>query len=295
VTSKQTSTPRPATTSQPGPLHGASTNGAKPYVLDVREEAVRAFRARNSGLHLAPVVVVIAAYNEEDCIADVLGAMPSEACGLAVDTLVVDDGSADRTSEVTLGHGMHVARLGRNCGQGAALQTGYQIAREHGARYIVTLDADGQWPPADIPRVLDPVVSGEADIVLGSRVLGHTETSDHFRRAGVHVFAMLVRLLTGAHVTDTSSGLRAMRSEVTATVRQNEPQYQASELLIGAVCQGYRFTERPVVMQKRVAGQSKKGHNLFYGLSYARVILRTWWRERRDANRAETVTKLGAR
>jgi glycosyltransferase involved in cell wall biosynthesis len=158
---------------------------------------------------------------------------------------------------------------------------GYQLAREHGARFIVTLDGDGQWNPAELERVLEPLARDEADMVIGSRVLGSTETDDQFRQAGVHVFAALVRLLTGAKVTDTSSGYRAMRVEVTETVRQVQVQYQTSELLIGAIFQGYRVVERPIVMRRRAAGQSKKGHNFLYGLRYARVILGTWWRERR--------------
>jgi hypothetical protein len=74
-----------------------------------------------------------------------------------------------------------------------------------------------------------------------------------------------------------------MRTEVTHTVRQEEPQYQASELLVGAICQGYRILELPVVMHKRTAGESKKGRNFLYGLRYGRVLLRTWWRERGHA------------
>ncbi len=87
-------------------------------------------------------------------------------------------------------------------------------------------------------------------------------------------------------VTDTSSGYRAMRAEVTATVPQRQVQYQTSELLIGAIYHGYRIAERPIVMRKRAAGESKKGHNLLYGARYARVILETWWRERRGAKAA---------
>jgi hypothetical protein len=77
-----------------------------------------------------------------------------------------------------------------------------------------------------------------------------------------------------------------MRAELTATVRQEQVQYQTSELLIGAIFQGYRIAERPIVMRRRLAGQSKKGNNLLYGLRYARVILRTWWRERRTRRAA---------
>jgi glycosyltransferase involved in cell wall biosynthesis len=224
---------------------------------------------------------VIPAYNEADAIGGVLEAIADEACGLHVDTVVVDDGSSDATAAVVTAHGAHVAVHPRNCGQGAAFKTAYRIAREHGGRYIVTLDADGEWDPADVPAVLQPVVDGAADLVLGSRVLGTAESEDAFRRAGVGVFAAIVRRLTGVAVTDTSSGLRAMRAEVTATVRLEQPQYQSAELLIGAIGQGYRVAEVPTVQHKRAAGQTKKGHNLTYGLRYARVVARTWWRERR--------------
>jgi glycosyltransferase involved in cell wall biosynthesis len=206
--------------------------------------------------------------------------VPPSACGLDVEVLVVDDGSTDRTSEVARAAGARVVRLERNRGHGVALRVGYRLAREHGARFIVTLDGDGQWNPAELPGVLEPVVTGEADFVIGSRVLGATETDDSFRQAGVHVFGALVRLLTRSRVTDTSSGFRAMRVEVTETVRQEQVQYQTSELLIGALLQGYRVVERPITMRKRTAGQSKKGHNVLYGVRYARVIVTTWARDR---------------
>jgi glycosyltransferase involved in cell wall biosynthesis len=253
----------------------------KPYVPELRAQAMAAFDARYPDLRFAPAVVVIAAYDEEGGLGAVLEGIPSAACGLEVDTLVVDDGSHDRTSDVALAHGVHLARLERNCGHGLALRLGYQLARDHGARYIVTLDGDGQWDPVEVPRMLEPLVDGEADLVLGSRVLGRSEDGDAFRLLGVHVFAALVRLLTRTPVTDTSTGLRAMRVEVTATVRQEQVQYQTSELLIGAIYQGYRIAERPIVQHPRSAGESKKGTNLLYGFRYARVVLRTWWRERR--------------
>jgi glycosyltransferase involved in cell wall biosynthesis len=263
-------------------VSSSSAKALRPYVDDVRAAAVRAFNERYPGERLAPVVVVIAAYDEEGGIGTVLQGIPPEACGLAVDTLVVDDGSTDATSARSLEYPrVRVARLERNCGHGIALRLGYQLARERGAEYIVTLDGDGQWGPDELPDVLQPVVDGEADFVIGSRVLGSAVSGERFRRTGVHVFAWLVRLLTGVRVTDTSSGFRAMRAEVTATVRQEQVQYQTSELLIGAIAHGYRIAERPVVQHARVAGETKKGNNVFYGFRYARVIVRTWWRERR--------------
>jgi glycosyltransferase involved in cell wall biosynthesis len=247
----------------------------------VRAAALHAFAAEHPALRFAPVVAVIAALDEEDALGTVLSEIPEQAHGLDVDVLVVDDGSTDRTREVARAGGAYVVRLERNCGHGVALRVGYGLAREHGAQFIVTLDGDGQWDPADVPTVLGPVVAGEADFVIGSRVLGVTADDDRFRRAGVDVFSTLVRLLTGARVTDTSSGLRAMRVEVPATVRQEQVQYQTSELLIGALAQGYRVTERPINHRKRMGGTSKKGHNVLYGFRYARVIVSTWVRERR--------------
>src|SRR6266496_693330 len=132
----------------------------------------------NAELKLAPVVVVIPAFDEEACIGGVLAKIPAEACGLRIDTVVVDDGSRDRTAEIAREHGVHVAQRARNGGQGAAFQDGYRIAREGGARFIVTLDADGQWDPTEIPGVLEPVVRGDADLVLGSRVLGSSHKAN---------------------------------------------------------------------------------------------------------------------
>lgn len=250
------------------------------YVPQVRAQAISAFHERYPSLDLAPVVVVIAAYDEAEGIGTVLDGIAAEAWGMRIDTLVVDDGSRDGTGEVAGSRGVHVVRLERNCGHGIALRLGYQLAREHGAQYIVTLDGDGQWDPVEVSSMLEPLVADEADLVLGSRVLGRSDDDHAFRQAGVRVFAKLVHLLTGTRVTDTSTGLRAMRTEVTAAVPQVQVQYQTSELLIGAICHGYRVAERPIVQHKRVAGETKKGNDLLYGFRYARVVLGTWWRER---------------
>jgi glycosyltransferase involved in cell wall biosynthesis len=249
----------------------------------LQDEGVAAFLDRYPDVAFAPVLVILPAYNEASCIETILPAVPKEMAGLRADTLLIDDGSSDNTGDVARSHGVYVARLSLNSGQGSALRLGYRLAREHGARFVVTLDADGQWDPAEIEPLVEPLVRDEADLVLGSRILGRAQTDDSVRRAGVHVFARFLRLVTRQPITDTSTGIRAMKAELTARVPQKEPQYQASELLIGAIYRGYRVTERPVVMRKRVAGKSKKGNNLMYGLRYGRVVLRTWWRESRAA------------
>jgi glycosyltransferase involved in cell wall biosynthesis len=244
-------------------------------------QAIEEFRSRNDSLKFAPTVAVIACLNEAESLGAVLDAVPSTACGLPVETLIIDDGSTDGTSDVAAGReGVYVVRLERNCGHGVALRLGYLLASEFGAQYVVTLDGDMQWDPAELPTVLQPLIDDEADFVIGSRVLGTAETDDAFRSLGVTFFARLVSLLTRTKVTDTSSGYRAMRVDLTQTVPQVQVQYQTSELLIGAIFHGYRVAERPITMHKRLAGESKKGHNVLYAGRYARVILTTWWRER---------------
>jgi len=235
---------------------------------------------------LPPLAIVIAAYNEQGAIGPVLEALPQSISGLEVAKIVVSDGSADGTVKEADAAGALVCDVPVNRGQGTALRLGYRIAREGGARYIVTTDADGQYNPAEIAALLAPILAGEADFVSGSRTQGSEETKDPVRRLGVRVFALVISVLTGQRITDPSFGLRAMRAEVTGAVRLQQPQYQAAELLIGVIAHGYKVVERPATIHKRQVGKSKKGHNALYGLYFARVIAGTWWRERRRRNRS---------
>ncbi len=247
----------------------------------VTSAALRTFANTYPDLKLQPLVIVIAALNEADNIGAVLDEVPQQIADVPVSLLVIDDGSTDATSEVAERHGALVCTLSANRGHGVALRLGYRIARDGGARYIGTLDGDGQWDPADLPAMVTLLEAGDADFVLGSRELGQTENTDAFRNLGVKFFARVISGLTRTHLTDTSSGLRLMRADLTGTVNQTQPQYQTSELLIGAVLQGYRVAEVATVMRQRMSGESRKGRNLAYGLRYARVILATYLRERR--------------
>jgi glycosyltransferase involved in cell wall biosynthesis len=229
---------------------------------------------------LPPVAIVIAAFNEEGVVGSVVDALPNKLCGLATRAIVVSDGSKDGTAAEASAHGALVCDVPVNRGQGAALRLGYRLAREGGAQYIVTTDADGQYNPAEMDAVLGPVAAGQADFVTGSRKLGSQETNDPVRRLGTWVFARSISLLTGQRITDSSFGLRAMRAEVTGAVRLEQPQYQSSELLIAVLTHGFRVIEVPATIHKRKVGESKKGHNAIYGLKYAGVVFGTWWRER---------------
>jgi glycosyltransferase involved in cell wall biosynthesis len=275
----------------------------------VDDAAIKAFidAYGERGTHLPPVAIVIAAYNEEGAIGPVVRALPGQVCGLAAAAIVVADGCADGTAAEARDAGAMVCDVPVNRGQGAALRLGYRLAREGGAEYIVTTDADGQYNPAEMERVLGPVVAGEADFVTGSRRLGSQETKDVIRRAGVLFFAGTISMLTGQRISDTTFGLRAMRAEVTGAVRLEQPQYQASELLIGVITHGYKVIEVPATIHRRRVGESKKGqnplyrlhipgvNNFFYGLRFARVAYGTWWRERqriRAAGRGQRQSSL---
>ncbi|MGH3881805.1 MAG: glycosyltransferase [Pseudonocardiaceae bacterium] len=252
----------------------------QPYPDPVDTAMLAEFTRSAGELRCAPVVVVIAAYDEADGIGAVLDAVPSTSCGLPVDTLVIVDGCTDGTAVVARRHGARVCEAPTNRGQGAALRLGYGLARHGGARYVVTTDADGQYDMDELPLLLQPLIDDEADFVTGSRVLGRQETSDPVRHVGVRLFAGLASALTRQRLTDTSFGFRAMKAEVTDAVTLTQAQYQASELLLGVISFGYRVLEQPMTMRARTAGQTKKGNNLVYGMRYARVMVGTWSRER---------------
>jgi glycosyltransferase involved in cell wall biosynthesis len=280
---------------------------ADPADLAIDDAAAAAFtevygeRATN----LPPVAIVIAAYNEEGAIGPVVGALPETVCGLATAAIVVADGCADGTVKEARAAGAMVCDVPVNRGQGAALRLGYRLARDGGAAYIVTTDADGQYNPAEMDRVLAPVVAGEADFVTGSRRLGSQETHDVVRRTGVRFFAGTISMLTGQRISDTTFGLRAMRAGVSGAVRLEQPQYQASELLIGVITHGYKVAEVPATIHRRRVGESKKGqnplyglhlpgvNNFFYGLRFAKVVYGTWWRERHRAAQAAGSKGIG--
>jgi glycosyltransferase involved in cell wall biosynthesis len=253
------------------------------------------FEARHGAPMFEPVTVVIPSYGEAANIERVLAEIPEQILRMRTSALVVVDGrhpdeEEGATARRVESSGHYVAVSPTNRGQGAALRVAYRIAREHGARFIVSLDADGQYDATEIPRLLEPIVAGEADFVSGSRRLGSTEHYDRVRNAGVDVFALIISILTRQKITDPANGLRAMRAELTADVLLSEPQYQASELEVGAIMRGWRVTERPNSMRRRSSGKSKKQHNLMYALQFGRVVGKTWLRglgpEARRARRA---------
>jgi glycosyltransferase involved in cell wall biosynthesis len=266
---------------------------ARPFVLEqelaaldpVERDAATAFLAAHPAGTGSPLAIVIPAYNEEPTVAEVVAEIPDQAAGLAAEVIVVVDGARDATAARATSAGALVCDVPVNRGQGAALRLGYWLARARGAQVIATIDADGQYEPEELNQVIEPILADRADFVSGSRRLGRELTTDKVRHLGVLVFGTLISVLVRHRVTDPACGLRAMRAELTGAVTLEQPQYQASELMISAALHGYRLAEVPTTMRDRGvhATGTKKGGNFGYGVRFARAALHTWKRDRTAA------------
>lgn len=227
---------------------------------------------------IKPIMIVIPAYNEADNLKEILSRFPSTSGGVEIGILVIDDGSYDDTARVASEAGVCLVRNPINRGGGAALRLGYDILQKAGSAICVTMDADGQHDPEEIEKILLPIVNDQYDFVIGSRILGDREKDSRLRIVGVYIFGWLISLLLGKKITDPSSGFRAFRMESVASITLHENQYHTSELIIEAVKKGLRIGEVPITILKRKYGKSKKGSDWAYGLHFARIIIKTWWR-----------------
>lgn len=157
---------------------------------------------------MSKVAVLLPAYNEEVSIASMI----LLSLQYADEVIVIDDGSSDRTSEVSRLAGATVLSHTTNKGKGAALKTGFKYAQDYDI--IVTIDADGQHNPSEIPDVIKPIMEDRADIVNGSRyIAGKDTTTPTYRRVGQTVLDNATYLASGVKLTDTQSGFRAFSSK----------------------------------------------------------------------------------
>ncbi|MCA9297009.1 MAG: glycosyltransferase family 2 protein [Phycisphaerales bacterium] len=191
----------------------------------------------------AGVYVVIAAYNEASCIAEVAG----EVRAAYPNVIVVDDGSSDDTFAAAQRGARFVLRHVINRGQGASLQTGIDFALSRGAKYIVTFDADGQHRVEDIERLLAPLLAGTADIALGSRFLGRTTGMPASRRFVLKCAVLFTRLVNRMRLTDAHNGLRAFTRKAAGFVQiKADRMAHASEMIDFIRTSGLTYTEVPV-------------------------------------------------
>jgi glycosyltransferase involved in cell wall biosynthesis len=203
-------------------------------------------------------VAIVPALNEEHTVPRVIDELRAFDAGL--DVVVVDDGSTDRTAEVAAARGAKVLRLPFNLGIGGAVQAGFRFAFENGYDIAVRVDGDGQHDPAQLPRILEPVLRGEADIAVGSRFAGEPGDgyrSSRSRRIGIRILAAVVSRIVGQRVTDTTSGFQVVnRNGIALFARDYPHDYPEVEATIMVFRHRLRLAEVPVTMRERGGGTS---------------------------------------
>lgn len=216
------------------------------------------------------IIAAIPAYNEEDTIAKVV----VKAFRYVDKVVVVDDGSIDMTAEIAERLGAIVVRHPRNIGYGAALASSFREAKRLGADVLITLDADGQHDPDDIPKLLNPILEGSADIVIGSRFMGESQEIPRYRKAGIKLITKLTEDTAHLGVKDAQSGFRAYNKKAIETLSPTERGMGASiELLVMAAENNLRIKEVPISI--RYKGLEPSTHNpIIHGLDLLFTILR---------------------
>lgn len=244
----------------------------------MRAEALQAIVRPPASIATNGVMVIIPALNESENLQILLPQIPREIDGLPVGILVIDDGSTDDTKDVALVNQCYVARFPIQRGQGAALRVGYDFLVKEKINIGVTLDADNQHRPDELEKLIVPIINGQYDLVIGSRILGSADRDSRTRYLGVILFSKLVSWLTGVSITDCSSGFRALNISKTGRLDLRQDQFQTSEVLISAAKSGLRIGEVPIHIARRKYGTSRKGANLSYGLYFLKTVVKTWWR-----------------
>jgi glycosyltransferase involved in cell wall biosynthesis len=201
-------------------------------------------------------LAIVPAYNEEHSIGTVLEEIRAADADLHV--VVVNDASEDGTAAIAARAGAALVNLPFNVGIGGAMQTGYQYALEHGFEVAIQVDGDGQHDPREIGQVLEPILDGRADLVVGTRfVKGGGYRGTRLRRVGIRIFAAIVSLMVGQRVSDTTSGFRAVnRKALRLFAAQYPHDYPEVESIVLLSRHGLRLLEVPVQMRVREAGNS---------------------------------------
>jgi glycosyltransferase involved in cell wall biosynthesis len=203
-------------------------------------------------------VAIVPALNEEHTIGRVIDELRAFDPGL--DVVVVDDGSLDGTARVATAKGARVLRLPFNLGIGGAVQTGFRFAFEQDYDVAVRVDGDGQHDPAQLARVLEPVLRGDADIAVGSRFAAEAAggyRSSRSRRIGIRLLAWTVSRIVGQRVTDTTSGFQAVNREGIRLFARDYPHdYPEVEATVMVFRHRLRLAEVAVEMRERGGGRS---------------------------------------
>lgn len=193
------------------------------------------------------IFIVIAAFNEERMIGEVVKGVKKAGFGYVV---VVDDGSTDRTGEVAKREGAVVLKHRFNLGQGAAIQTGLDFAKINNADIVVTYDADGQFNPKEIKRLIKPIIEGKTDVALGSRFLGETIDMPLIRKVLLKTAIVFTGIFSDIELTDTHNGFRAFNKKAIKKIQiKQNGMAHASEIIDQIVANKLKYKEIPVTIR----------------------------------------------
>ena len=221
------------------------------------------------------IFVVVPAFNEQTVIRDVV----SEIVAIGYTVVVVDDGSKTSPAPYLKDLPCYFLLHEINLGQGAALQTGIEFAREHNARYIITFDGDGQHNANDIEKLLTPLQTNEADFTLGSRFLkGAAQNMTGARKQTLQIAKLINYIFTGMRLTDAYNGMRALNPKAAALVKISENgMAHATELLTFIKKNKLRFQEVPVNIRYTEYSKNKgltvwNGFRIFFDILLNKIF-----------------------
>lgn len=204
------------------------------------------------------VLLIIPAYNEEENILKVCEKIREYST--EIDYIVINDGSRDYTLKILEENHLNHINLIHNLGIGGAVQTGYKYAYENGYDIAIQFDGDGQHDINYVPNICEPIIKGQADMVIGSRYLNKEESefqSTFMRRFGCNIISFFIKLCTKKKICDTTSGFRAANKKVIAEFAKEYPtEYPEPESTVCMLCKGYQVAEVPVSMNERQGGTS---------------------------------------
>lgn len=203
-----------------------------------------------------PVVLFLPAHDEEATVAGVVRRAPAAVLGHPVEVVVVDDGSTDATATRARDAGATVLSVGRNEGLGAAVRRGFAEATRRDAVASAFCDADGEYDPAELERLVAPILAGEADYVIGSRFAGGPRRMLPHRSFGNRVLTVAVSVISRRRITDGQSGYRALSADATAAAEVIHDFNYAQVLTLDLLAKGYRYHEVPITYAFRTHGRS---------------------------------------